>query len=143
MKKFVLIQYNDIKSEITDLQDRIRKIESKGYVISDSVKGSSNIFPYTIQNYKATGFDDISINKVHKLESILKEKCDQLIDLNIEAEEFLKNVDDSEIRQILRYKYIDDKNWIQISNDMNYLYKKDKYTPDSVRMKHDRFLKKL
>lgn len=143
MSKFVLFQYTDKKSEIEDLKDRIEKIKHRGYIIADSVKGSSKYPPYNIKNYIAIGFDDISQSKIEKLEQILTQKCNELLDINIEAEEFINTIDDSEIRQILRHKYIDDKNWIQIAHDMNNTYKKNKYTADSVRMKHDRFIKKF
>jgi len=141
--KTILLQYIDVKSEIADLEDRINKINDKGYVISDSVKGSSKEFPYTTRNYTVTGLDNVSINKVKKLKNILEEKRNSLIDLNIQAEEFLETIQDSEMRIILRNKYIDNKNYIQIAHDMNNLYKKKKYTADGIRMKHDRFIKKL
>lgn len=143
MGKTILLQYIDVKSEIADLEDRINKINDKGYVISDSVKGSSKEFPYTTRNYTVTGLDNVSINKVKKLKNILEEKRNSLIDLNIQAEEFLETIQDSEMRIILRNKYIDNKNYIQIAHDMNNLYKKKKYTADGIRMKHDRFIKKL
>lgn len=143
MGKTILLQYIDVKSEIADLEDRINKINDKGYVISDSVKGSSKEFPYTTRNYTVTGLDNVSINKVKKLKNILEEKRNSLIDLNIQAEEFLETIEDSEMRIILRNKYIDNKNYIQIAHDMNNLYKKKKYTADGIRMKHDRFIKKL
>lgn len=143
MGKTILLQYIDVKSEIADLEDRINKINDKGYVISDSVKGSSKEFPYTTRNYIVTGLDNVSINKVKKLKNILEEKRNSLIDLNIQAEEFLETIEDSEMRIILRNKYIDNKNYIQIAHDMNNLYKKKKYTADGIRMKHDRFIKKL
>ena len=143
MGKTILLQYIDVKSEIADLEDRINKINDKGYVISDSVKGSSKEFPYTTRNYTVTGLDNVSINKVKKLKNILEEKRNSLIDLNIQAEEFLETIQDSEMRIILRNKYIDNKNYIQIAHDMNNLYKKKKYTADGIRMKHDRFIKKI
>lgn len=143
MGKTILLQYIDVKSEIADLEDRINKINDKGYIISDSVKGSSKEFPYTTRNYTVTGLDNVSINKVKKLKNILEEKRNSLIDLNIQAEEFLETIEDSEMRIILRNKYIDNKNYIQIAHDMNNLYKRKKYTADGIRMKHDRFIKKL
>ena len=109
MGKTILLQYIDVKSEIADLEDRINKINDKGYVISDSVKGSSKEFPYTTRNYTVTGLDNVSINKVKKLKNILEEKRNRLIDLNIQAEEFLETIQDSEMRIILRNKYIDNK----------------------------------
>lgn len=143
MGKNILLQYIDIKSEIVDIEDRINKINDKDYIISDSVKGSSKKFPYTTRNYTITGFDNVAINRLNKLKNILEEKRNRLIDLNIQAEEFLETIEDSEMRIILRNKYIDNKNYIQIAHDMNNLYKKKRYTADGIRMKHDRFIKKL
>ena len=56
--KFVLFQYTDKKSEIEDLKNRIEKIKHRGYIIADSVKGSSKYPPYNIKNYVTIGFDD-------------------------------------------------------------------------------------
>lgn len=47
------------------------------------------------------------------------------------------------MRQIFRYRYKDCKNWIQIAHEMNRIYKKKEYNEESVRKKHDRYLKKL
>ena len=59
-----------------------------------------------------------------------------------EIEDYIETIPFSEIRQIFRYRYLDNKNWVQIAHEMNNLYKKKEYTENSVRHKHDRYLEK-
>lgn len=49
----------------------------------------------------------------------------------------LNKIEDTEIRQIIRYKYEDDLNWIQIMHKMDYP------SESKARMKLERFLKNL
>ena len=57
-----------------------------------------------------------------------------------ELEYELNKIDDSEIKQIIRYKYEDNLSYIQIANKMNKKGRKE-YTADGIRMKIKRFLK--
>ena len=66
---------------------------------------------------------------------MLEEKKDELLDITIDIEEYLKGIDDSRIRQIIRYKYIDGKNWVQIGHLVN-------TSADAARMELKRFFKK-
>ena len=66
---------------------------------------------------------------------MLEEKKDELLDITIDIEEYLKEIDNSRIRQIIRHKYIDGMNWIQIGHKM-------KTTADGARMELKRFFKK-
>lgn len=54
----------------------------------------------------------------------------------------LNHIKDSEIRQILRYKYIDGLKNFQVAHEMNRRYKTDEYTADGVRMRINRFFEK-
>ena len=53
---------------------------------------------------------------------------------NLEYE--LNNLEDSEIRRIIRHKYEDNLNWVQVMFRMNY------NNPEAARMKLNRFLEK-
>lgn len=65
-----------------------------------------------------------------------------LIDKQQEIINYIETIPFSEIRQIFRYRYIDNKNWVQIAHEMNRLYKNKDYSEGSVRLKHDRYLEK-
>lgn len=142
--KVILIQYIDMKNElvevngqITKLEKEIDKIESEGSVI-DCVKGGEG----GIQNFKISGFPYPSYSRKKTLLYARKEnyKClmddlDMMIKL---VEEYINGIDDSRIRRILRYKYIDKLTWIQIAHKIG-----GRSTADSIRMEHNNFLKNL
>ena len=69
-----------------------------------------------------------------------KQKLEKYIN---ELEYELKKIEDSEIRQIIRYKYEDNMNYIQISHEMNKRKTKKIYTDESIRKKLERFFKKI
>ncbi len=61
---FLLKQYNDLKVEISELENRIEKLENKKIKIEqDSVKGSSNVFPYTERKFTIEGYNYLEADK--------------------------------------------------------------------------------
>lgn len=73
--------------------------------------------------------------KLDKLEAVLQERYDKLLDMQTEIEEWINTIDRSDIRQIIEYRYIDNMSWIQIQCTMKYKHE------DTARNKHDKFLK--
>lgn len=137
MKKEELEELAHIKKEIQSLEKRIAVIEKQSQMVSDVVQNG----------YKRHAvIYGVDVKRAYKLQS-LHEKYRKfkiaLIDKQNEIEEYIENIPLAEIRQIFRYRYIDDKNWVQIAHEMNKLYKNGKYTEESVRKKHDRFLEKI
>ena len=125
-----------IEKEIVDLEKRISTSEKQSEMASDVVqngfKGHAVIY-------------GVDVKRAYKLQYMyekLKKFKIMLVDKKQEIEDYIETIPFSEIRQIFRYRYIDNKNWIQIAHEMNRLYRKDKYTEDSVRCKHDRYLEK-
>lgn len=130
-----LIQYTDVQEEIKDLRRRIDKLE-KNNVAIDSVKGSSANFPYTACNFIVEGINTARNAKIDRYKIKLKEFYDKLLIQQTEVEEYINAIQDSKIRQIFRYKYIENLEWYRIAQTMNY------NTEDAPRKKHDRFLEK-
>lgn len=125
-----------IKKEIQDLEKRIATIEKQSRMASDVVQNG----------YKRHAvIYGVDVKRAYKLQS-LHEKYKKfkiaLVDKHEEIEDYIENISFAEIRQIFRYRYIDNKNWVQIAHEMNQLYQDKIYTEDSVRKKHDRFLEK-
>lgn len=125
-----------IKKEIQDLEKRIATIEKQSRMASDVVQNG----------YKRHAvIYGVDVKRAYKLQS-LHEKYKKfkiaLVDKHEEIEDYIENISFAEIRQIFRYRYIDNKNWVQIAHEMNQLYQDKIYTEDSVRHKHDRFLEK-
>lgn len=145
-----LTQYCDLREEIKDLcaridrdERRLEKIESEG-IVSDTVTGTRE--DGTIGPIKITGFP---VPEYDTVKAMLKRRIAKLHILEEELQEALNQVDDfinampkSEIRMLFRLYYLDDYNWIQVARIMNQRFPKKKYTEDSCRMKHNRYLEK-
>lgn len=125
-----------IEKEIQDLERRINTAEKQSVMASDIVqngfKGHAVIY-------------GVDVKRAYKLQYAyekLKKFKITLVDKKQEIEDYIETIPFSEIRQIFRYRYIDNKNWVQIAHEMNKLYKQSEYTENSVRCKHDRYLEK-
>lgn len=145
-----LTQYCGLWEEIKDLRARIdrderrlEKIESEG-IVSDTVTGTredGTIGPIKITGFPVPEYDTVKamlkrrIAKLHILEEELQEALNQVDD-------FINAIPKSEIRMLFRLYYLDDYNWIQVARIMNQRFPKKKYTEDSCRMKHNRYLEK-
>ena len=141
IKKQDLKQIDSLRKEIKYLEDRLDKLNSKPVkIVQDSVSASSASFPYTRHTAKIEGFENPkNRNKYRKMLKDKRYHLEKRIN-NLEYE--LNQIDDSELRMLIRYKYEDNLNYIQISHRMNDLGEKI-YTEDSVRMKLNRFLEKI
>lgn len=130
MTKGELVEYCDLKNEITDLENRIDKIRKLSEMVSDTVQ---NGYKHRAVIY---GVDLNRKRKLHMYENKLQEFYDKLFEEQNKIEDYIETIPNSSIRQIFRYKYIDGFSWIQIQVLMKYKHE------DTARKKHDRFLEK-
>jgi len=152
LDKTLLIEYADMKEEIKDLRRRIdedeRKLsELRDTVVMDSVAcGRKGKKP--LRTVKITGFPRMEVDRrkallerrVAKLEMLETD----LLEKQNEVEEYIEQIEKSEIRIIFRLYYLDNMNWVQVAHIMNSGSKKRKaYSADSCRCKHNRFLEKV
>ena len=128
--KTILVQYCDFKKEIAKLENRLDKIKKQTEMVSDVVQNGYK------RHAVIFGYDIIRDSKLKKLEKILRERYDKLLDMQTEIETYISNIEKSDIRQIFEHRYIDGMNWIQIQMAMGY------NNEGTARMKHDRFLEK-
>ena len=138
MTKEFLDKIENLSNELDNLQRRLDKIEKREHiVVGDSVQGSSDTFPYIKHSMKVEGVE-IPKNRhlKHKYKKLIKSKKYKLEKLKLELEYELNYVKDSTIRDIIRYKYNDNKTWLQIMFLMGY------NSESKARMKLERFLKK-
>lgn len=111
-----LSKYFYLKKEIEDLEERLLKL---GYGVG------------------SPSFNEMINTSTH---SSIQERISELRDKYIEArvsaleqyiriEEYIKGVDDNEMRLLLRYRFIDLKKWDEIDRLLNngYNYSKKKY----------------
>ena len=132
-----LEQMSSLHKEIEDLQERLDKLNKPLKQVIDSVQGSSTSYPYIKHNCVIEGVEypkqGSQKRKLRKLINENKRELDKRIN-NLEYE--LKKVKDSEVRQIIRLRYEDNLNWIQI------MFKMDYKSESTARTKLDRFLEK-
>lgn len=139
MDKDILIQYNDMVEEVKDLRRRIRKLQDdidKLEPVKDSVKGTrrdGTIGSITISGYPVPVYYRYK-NQLEKREAALRKKEAELLELVNTVEEYITGINDSKMRRILRYRYIDNMSWTKIAFRMG-----KKYTADGCRMLHNRF----
>ena len=152
LNKELLVQYCELRGEIKDLRERIdndekrlRKIEEEG-VVSDTVTGTRK--DGTIGAIKITGFP---LPEYSKVNAMLKKRIaklqimeDELLEAVNAVDDFINSIPKSDLRQIFRFYYIDDMTWRRVAVNMNKRFPKRRnpYTEDSCRKRHDRFLEK-
>ena len=140
IKQHDLKQIENFKKEIKYIEDKIKKIEAKPVqIVQDSVSASSTSFPYTRHTARIEGFENPK--NLRKYKKLLKNRRYDLEKAINQLEYKLNKIDDSELRMLIRYKYEDNLNYVQIAHRMNDLGDKI-YTEDSVRMKIKRFFEK-
>lgn len=140
MKKKELEEVFFIEKEIKDLEKRIKNYEENPKTVKSIGKRSSSSFPYIEEHY---AIECVVYNpKVDILKLKLQNFKIKLENKKQEIETYIEKIPFSEIRQLFRFRYLDNKNWIQISHEMNKSYYPKEYTEDSVRRKHDRYLEK-
>lgn len=147
MNKQILKQYVDLQQEEKDLLRRIQKvkgqierIEKDGLQVADAVAcGKRGKKPLGIK--KIHGVPDPEYHKLKKqlktYELQLQLADEHLLATLMEAEQYIQSIEDSKVRRILRYRYIDEIGWVQIAHRMG-----RKYTAESCRKIHDRFFEK-
>lgn len=141
MDKNVLNQINSIRAEIKELKEKLEKSIKPVNIVTDSVQGSSRHYPYIKHNCVVQGIDEhrVILNKRNrnKYNKQIKSKEYKLEKLINKLEYELNYIEDSDIRRIIRYRYEDNLNWVQI------MFKMDYNNEDTARKKLERFLEKF
>lgn len=124
ISKTVLKQYIDLQEEIKETEERIKKtekqiekIEKEGTVI-DSVTGGNG----GIQRYKIEGFPCMEYGKLkerlYMRKATLQSLENELIDKIGEVETFIASIEDSRMRRIVSFRFIDGMTWEQVGINM-------------------------
>lgn len=138
MTKEFLDKIENTNKELESLNKRLAKLENKeDTVVTDSVQGSSSTYPYLQHNCVVEGVEvPKNKNLKKKYRKLIKSKKYKLEKLRVQLEYELNYVKEAEIRDIIRYRYNDNKTWVQIM----FLMKYD--SESKARMKLERFLEK-
>ena len=76
------------------------------------------------------------LQKRNEVAARISTKTQKLMDKINKAFEYIESIEDSNIRQILTYRYIDGLTWEQTGESMSYSW-------ETVRKKHDKFIKSI
>ena len=138
MTKEFLDKIENTNRELESLNKRLAKIENKEHtVVTDSVQGSMRDYPYIKHNCVIEGIEIPKNKKLKKkYEKMIKHKKYKLEKMKIQLEYELTYIEDSDIKDIIRYRYNDGKTWVQIMFLMKY------NSEDKARKKLERFLQK-
>lgn len=152
--KEILEQYCAIREEAKDLRRRIEEGEKRlvrmrqeGYQVSDTVKGTRK--DGTIGPIKITGFPIPEYTRIEnmtkKRNAKLKILEEDLLEALNEVDDFINAIPKSDLRMMFRFYYLGDMMWHQVARNMNNAFpkKRIKYTADSCRMAHNRYLEKI
>lgn len=145
MDKHTLEQYADLRAEERDLVERIhktesqlRKLEQEG-IVADSVtrgkRGKKSLGTVKIQGFPTPEYDrlrSLLINRKVQLQYMDV----KLLELLNQVEDYINSIEDSRMRRILRYRYIDGLMWYQVAQRMG-----RGHTGESCRKAIERFLK--
>lgn len=134
MNKKSLEQIVALRREIRDIERRLQNNTSS--VVVDSVKGSLSNFPYVECHRTIQGVDYKKQMRDSRYRKMIISKKKKIKKLIRQIEYDLNYIEDSEIRQIMRYKYFDNFSWIKIMHLMNY------NSEEKARIKLKRFFEK-
>lgn len=124
MKKEELEQLNDLHKEIAELESAITRLQQqKSGTAVDKVRASGKYFPY-VNGYKTVeGFnmaaEERRIQMLDRKEIMLRDRKKKAEEAEIKIMEYINSVQDSRIRRIMQYRYIEGYKWEKISRIMN------------------------
>ncbi len=120
-----------IRREIKGLELMIHS--NRKTMATDVVSGSSDEFPYSVRHFRIEGVDQ---SKESALQMRLQRKKKKLERELLKVEKYLDQIDDPEIRQIVRLRD-------ELGMSWNDVAAKCGSTIAAVKMKHKRFLDKI
>ena len=103
-----LKQYRSLLREIANQEKRIEMLRSREIpIVAGKVKASMKNFPYTEIRVGVQMEDPAESEEIRKLIIQKEHRISECRKLVLEIERFIKNIPDSEMRQIFEYRYID------------------------------------
>ena len=153
MDKSILSEYADMKEEIKDLRRRIsedqKRIDQlKRTIVSDSVTcGKKGKKP--IRTVKIKGFPQVEINRrvalMERRQAKLQMLETDLIEKQLQVEEYIQTIQKSELRIMFLLYFIDDLSYPKVAMRMNQIYpkRKIKYTDENVKKRIQRYFENV
>ena len=140
--KHILEQYTSMRAEQQDLIRRIQSLDAKllnmemNSIVSDTVtrgkKGKQSLGTVRIEGFPSRDYQKRKWT-LRRYKQTLANYDDKLLKKQIQVEEYIKGIEDSYVRQAMRYRYIDGMSWIRIGKQMH-------TTEDAIRKTISRYL---
>lgn len=148
LDKEVLTQYCDLCDEVKEaekraqvIQKKIDKMIERRERVSDSVKGTRGDGTYgsiMVSGFPMKQYDDW-VRELKKQKLIIEQRKMCAEKKRTEVEEFISTIDNSRIRRIIQYYYMDNLSWVQVAHRMN-SGNKCRNTAESCRKASERYL---
>ena len=139
MDKRILIDYIDACKIVEETKEEIRKLKkNRKRILTDTVKGSSHDFPYTLQTYRTEGLAYSVVkdpDELDRLEVVLKERLQNAERIKRQVEAWLNTIP-MRMQRIIRYKIFEGLTWAEVAIRMG-----RKATPDGIRKEYEKFMK--
>ena len=140
--KHILEQYVSMRAEQQDLIRRIQSLDAKllnmemNSIVSDSLtrgkKGKQSLGTVRIEGFPSRDYQKRKWT-LRRYKQMLANYDDKLLKKQIQVEEYIQGIEDSYVRQAMRYRYIDGMSWIRIGKQMH-------TTEDAIRKTISRYL---
>ena len=112
-----LEQYRLLQKEVKRLAERLERLYNKpSHMVSDSVRASSHQLPYQQRITVITGLGGKHKTTEAKLQRQLAARQQRIADTILAIEDFVDTITQSEIRQIIDYRFIQGLSWQDTSN---------------------------
>lgn len=133
-----LENYIYLQGEIEDLRLEVANLKTKSaQVVSDTVQGSSNEYPFTQHPISIRGCDVSVREKYEQKKTLLYNRITELEQKKAEISQWIDSIPQVRMRRLMRYRYIDGLKWYGIAARLGYT------TENSARMAHNIFLNKM
>lgn len=109
-----LSNYYFIKQEILEINEKIKSLE---LTLIKATKFNENKVNSGTTNSNPT---EEQVAMLIKLKDMLYQKSTRLIEEQLKIEKYLSEIDDAEVRLIMRKRFIDCRQWDQIADELNY-----------------------
>ena len=130
MTKKELSQLSNLRKEIKLLEYRLKRLEDMSTNITPQITG----MPHASQVSDKVGN---YATEIALLKDLIKKNKDEVWKECLRLENYISGIDDSLIRQILSYRYVNGLSWAAVAHCIG-----GNNTADSVRKLLDRFLEK-
>ena len=137
MDKAILLQYKDAETLVEHTERQIQCLKrAKETVLSDTVKGSNQNFPYEPVTFKVEGFGSAAYSdaEIKKLEAVLAERRRIAADLRLRVEAWVNTLP-FRIQLIVQMRYLGGATWEEVSRKIG-----KNTTAESVRKEYERFM---